>query len=145
MVLMDTDARRISALLPEFVKAPLRPIITGGRTLKFHAAPLLGRKKRYGIAAGYRHRDEVIYFDDLDNSDEWQREVYLTARSLMRDRNLRTVCDVGCGSGYKLVDILGEFETLGIDLPETIERVRQQYPDRKWLAGSYDELRAPPI
>src|SRR5215471_15918807 len=93
---------------------PLRPVLQGGRALKFHAAPLLGRKRRYGIAAGYRHRDRVSYFDDLVNTDQWQREVYSEARSLMLGNELRTVCDVGCGSGYKLVHILGEFDTLGI-------------------------------
>lgn len=129
--------------LPEPLKRPLRPLAQFGRALKFHSAPLLGRKKRYAIAAGYRHRTDPVYFDDLENADEWQREVYLAARDLMRDKKLRTVCDVGCGSGYKLVNILGEFETLGVDLPETIDRVRAKYPDRQWLGGSFDQLRIP--
>ena len=129
--------------LPEPVKRPLRPVLQMGRALKFHAAPLLGRKKRFGIAAGYRHREQITYFDDVENADEWQREVYIAARELMRDKKLRTVCDVGCGSGYKLVHTLGEFETLGIDLSATIARVRAKYPDRRWLAGSFDRLRVP--
>ena len=125
---------------PEPVKRPLRPIVQAGRALAFHAATLLGRQKRFSIAAGYRHREHIAYFDDVENEDEFQREVYLAARQLMRDRKLGSVCDVGCGSGYKLVHILGEFETLGIDLPETIARVRAKYPDRQWLAGSFDEI-----
>ena len=129
--------------LPEPVKRPLRPVVQAGRELRFHAAPFLGRKKRYAIAAGYRHRDEIAYFDDVENTDEWQREVYAAARQLMRDEGLRSVCDVGCGSGYKLVHILGEFDTLGVDLPETIDRVRDKYPNRQWLAGSFDRLRVP--
>lgn len=133
----------IFSALPEPVKRPLRPVVQFGRALKFHSAPLLGRKKRYGIAAGYRHREEPVYFDDLENADEWQREVYVAARDLMRANGLRTVCDIGCGSGYKLVHILGEFETLGIDLPDTIDRVRVKYPDRQWLAGSFDQVRIP--
>lgn len=111
--------------------------------LRFRIAPLLGRKSRYGIAPGYRHRPTTLYFDDTENADEWQREVYLTARDLMREEDLKTVCDVGCGSGYKLVRILGEFETIGIDLPETIAKVRLRYPDRQWRSGSFESLQPP--
>ena len=111
--------------------------------LKFHAAPLLGRKSRYGIAAGYHHREQPSYFDDTKLNEQWQWEVYLAARSLMRKHALETVCDVGCGSGYKLVNLLGQFETVGIDLPETIAKVRRKYPDRQWLARSFEELRLP--
>jgi hypothetical protein len=38
--------------------------------------------------AGYRHRTRPHYFDDNANEDEWQREVYEAAGSLMvRDAN----------------------------------------------------------
>ena len=107
------------------------------------AARLLGARSLYGLPPGYRDRQTISYFDDLENEDEWQREVYEAARDIMRREGLRTVCDVGCGSGYKLVHLLGEFETLGIDLPETIERVRRAYPERQWVAGSFDEVQLP--
>jgi SAM-dependent methyltransferase len=113
------------------------------RALMFHLAPLLGRKSKYEIAPGYKHRATVSYFDDTENTDEWQREVYHAARRIMIENRLTTVCDVGCGGGYKLVHILGKFETTGIDLQETIGRVRLRYPDRRWLAGSFDELDPP--
>lgn len=106
-------------------------------------APLLGRRSLYELPAGYRHRRQVSYYDDTANEDEWQREVYEAARDLMRERHLRTVTDVGCGSGYKLVEILGEYETTGLDLPQTIERVRRTYPDRNWIAGSFENARVP--
>jgi len=110
----------------------------------FSFAPVLGGRSRFGIHAGYRHRDHIAYFDDTENSDNWQREVYETARDLAREQGLRTVYDVGCGSGYKLIHMLGEFDTTGIDLPETIEQVQARYPDRKWLAGSFEALDLPP-
>ena len=106
---------------------------------------LLGPLSRglYDIAPGYRHRTHTAYFDDKDNSDEWQREVYVAARLIMREQGLRRVHDIGCGSGYKLVHILGEFETMGLDLPQTIGKVRERYPDRNWISGSLDDVRLP--
>ena len=111
--------------------------------VRMRAARLLGARSLYGLPPGYRHRPTVSYFDDLENEDEWQREVYETARDILRQEGLRSVHDVGCGSGYKLVHLLGEFETLGIDLPETIERVRRAYPARQWAAGSFEQVQLP--
>src|SRR5947209_8164805 len=90
-----------------------------GKALWFALSPLLGARSRFEIAAGYRHRKHPIYFDANAVPDVWQREVYELARSLMIEHNLRTVYDVGCGDGKKLVHYLGQFQTLGIDLPET--------------------------
>ena len=115
-----------------------------GAGMRFHLAPMIGAKTRYGIDAGYRHRSRIRYFDDTVNADHWQREVYERTRDFMRDKGLRTVHDIGCGSGYKLVHLLGEFETTGVDLPETIEKVRTNYPDRNWVAGDFEETKLDP-
>jgi len=100
---------------------------------------MTGEPSLYGIFPGYFHRDRPAYFDDTANTDNWQKEVYEAACYLMQIHDLRTVYDVGCGSGYKLVGILGQYDTTGIDLPETIEVVRKRYPDRKWLSASFDD------
>src|SRR3954452_15109321 len=94
-----------------------------GKAVWFALSPLFGARSRFEIAAGYKHREHPIYFDANAVSDVWQREVYELARSLMIEHSLKTVYDVGCGDGKKLVDYLGQFETLGIDLPETIAKV----------------------
>jgi SAM-dependent methyltransferase len=107
------------------------------------ARRLGGDLSRYEIAAGYKHRDQAKHYDATANADEWQKEVYEAARFIMTRNDLRTVYDVGCGSGYKLVHILGQFETIGIDVPETIEVVRRIYPERKWIGKSFDSLSLP--
>ncbi len=112
--------------------------------LRFHLAPLIGVKPRFEIDSGYNHRKSIRYYDDTTNTDDWQREVYENAHALMLEKQLRTVHDVGCGSGYKLVHMLGEFETTGIDLPDTIAHVRQKYPDRSWIGESFENVRLPP-
>ncbi len=92
----------------------------------------------YHIAVGYRHRQETVYFDDTALTDEWQREVYLEAATLMARNQLSTVYDVGCGSGYKLITYLGQYDTIGFDLPETVAFLRKKYPDRKWISELSD-------
>lgn len=124
------------------VREAYRKVRLGALGAKFAVAPLLGAKARFGIDPGYAHRRRIEYFDDTVNEDEWQREVYQRAHDLMIAQKLSSVSDVGCGSGYKLVKFLGEFETLGVDLPETIQAVQSRYPNRKWLAGSFDSIDA---
>lgn len=127
-----------------FVIESYRALRLAAAGLRFHLAPMVGASSRHGIAAGYKHREKPGYFDDTANSDNWQREVYEQARILMKDNALSTVNDIGCGSGYKLVHLLGEFDTTGVDLPETIAAVQQRYPDRRWVMGRFEDLSVTP-
>lgn len=88
--------------------------------------------KNYCIKPFYRARSEYHHFDDSALEDQWQLEVYLHALGLMKKHQLQSVVDLGCGSGYKLVTYLGEYETLGLELPENVELLRKKYPDRNW-------------
>ena len=38
--------------------------------------------KTYFIKDGYQHRLDNKYFDDTENTDKWQREVYTFARDV---------------------------------------------------------------
>lgn len=86
----------------------------------------------YCIREGYRSRDHENYWDDTHLTDEWQREVYLMAATIMATHNYRRVYDVGCGSGWKLVHMLGRYETVGWDVPKTVAWLRAKYPGRAW-------------
>lgn len=89
---------------------------------------------KYYIKSGYFHRNTEIYFDDTKNTDEFQKEVYMTAQQIMINNNLKTVIDVGCGSGFKLMKYLGAFDTTGIEVQDTYQHLTSKYTDRKWLA-----------
>ena len=95
----------------------------------------------YFIRPDYTHRLETSYFDDTALEDEWQREVYLRAAQLMDEGNLSTVIDVGCGSGFKLVNYLGKYETLGLDMPETVNFLQKTYPTKQWGISDFDGSR----
>ena len=94
-------------------------------------------QRRYGIKRFYRPRRRSQAFDDTCLTDEWQLEVYLHAWGLMRKHDLRSVIDIGCGSAYKLITYLGDYETMGMELSPTYEWLRETYPDRTWLESDF--------
>jgi 2-polyprenyl-3-methyl-5-hydroxy-6-metoxy-1,4-benzoquinol methylase len=63
----------------------------------------------------------------------WQKEVYQLAADLSSKSNYSSIIDVGCGSGYKLVHMLGQFDTTGIEVNPAYDWLCKKYPARKWL------------
>jgi SAM-dependent methyltransferase len=89
---------------------------------------------RYCIPTGYQTHNHPAHHDDTEFSgDEYQGEVYAFARRLMESRGLRSVLDIGCGNGYKLVTYLGEFDTVGVEVEPSLSFLRRTYPNRLWL------------
>ena len=76
----------------------------------------------------------MIPWDDTNHhNDEFQREVYLLAQKLMKQNSQwNQVIDIGCGSGFKLVKYLGDYETIGVDLPIALGFLNRTYPERDW-------------
>lgn len=87
---------------------------------------------RYCIKDGYTPRLKNRYFDDTPLKDEWQREVYETARSIADQHHFQSVLDIGTGSAYKLLKYFRASDTLGMDLPPTVRWLKRHYPDRRW-------------
>lgn len=86
------------------------------------------------IKAGYHHAKHAEIFDDSQNKDEWQRSVYDSALALFKKSNGKTVIDLGCGSAFKLMEMFGNYATLGIELKEACHWLMNKYPSRKWVA-----------
>ncbi len=107
------------------------------------AKELFGAESKYCIRGSYRHRSKYCYFDDTSLADEYQKEVYVRAASIAKAEHVKTVYDVGCGSGYKLVHYLGEYDTIGFDVPETLEFLRKTYPDRRWEHAPFSDRTHP--
>lgn len=96
------------------------------------------KKNNYCIQEKYISRTEYAHHDDSSFKDEWQLEVYLHALGLMKKYNLKTVTDLGCGSGYKLMTYLKEYDTTGLELGINLEILNQKYPDRNWLESNFE-------
>ncbi|MBC7829042.1 MAG: methyltransferase domain-containing protein [Chitinophagaceae bacterium] len=87
----------------------------------------------FSVKAGYHHAANAESFDSTCSSDEFQRSVYDLADSFALKFDDASILDVGCGSGYKLVHMLGQYQTTGIEVEPVYSWLLQKYPDRKWL------------
>lgn len=96
--------------------------------------------KRYGIRSDYVHRsiEEHGYYDDTQEEDGWQNEVYVVARSLAKEGD--RILDIGTGSGFKLLKYFADFDTTGLDLNPTLKWLNNAYPDRKWDISDLSDL-----
>ena len=88
--------------------------------------------RRYCIKASYQHREEVPHFDDTPFKDEFQRLVYEYAHTKTYEQ-IKSVVDVGCGSGYKLLHFFGHLQTVGVDVPRTVAWLRANKESRTWV------------
>lgn len=90
----------------------------------------------YKIKSNYIIRTEPSVFDDSHNSDQWQYEVYQLAYTIAKIIMKLPVLDIGCGSGYKLVNIFSDFDTTGVEIETSYNRLVEVYPEHKWLISS---------
>lgn len=109
--------------------------------------------ENYNIECNYISNNNPEHHIDIDFKDEYQKEAYLFCRDFMKENNLNSVIDVGCGSGYKLVTILGDYNTIGIETEPCYTYLRQTYPTLKWMLSGekekdfviYNELNNPDV
>lgn len=90
----------------------------------------------YCISQFYRARTQYHHYDDIAE-DKWQMEVYLHALGLMKKNNFKTIVDIGCGSAYKLVTYFKGYETIGLELPINVEKLKAKYPDKEWRISDF--------
>lgn len=119
-----------------------RPCAWGARTVSGSFPPFseyssIGTRENHFIHPGYQARLKNRYFDDTPSTDESQLEVYLFAKEICDRERLSSVCDIGCGSAYKLLRHMGELRTVGMDLPRTCRWLRLRYPERQWIESDF--------
>jgi Methyltransferase domain len=95
---------------------------------------LIQPKQYFSIKPGYHFGKNAEVFDDRENKDEWQQTVYELALLRLKEIRGNSLIDVGCGSAYKLINMLGDYDTLGIELRETYYWLLEKYPSKKWMA-----------
>ena len=94
---------------------------------------------QYFLPQTYKVNENNTHFDDTNFTGQYQKEVYLLAREILRSMTRLgsgkgkklTAIDVGCGSGWKLVNYLsGEFRTVGIETEPVLSFLRKKFPDQ---------------
>lgn len=94
---------------------------------------------KYFLPKEYTINSIPKHYNDMNATDRWQKEVYLYCKKLMTDKALTKIIDVGCGSAFKLIKYLGEFDTIGIETEPCISFLREKYPTRTWLNSGEPE------
>lgn len=93
----------------------------------------------YNIKEGYISNISPHHHNDVSYTEEAQREVYEFACDFMKSNSLTSVIDVGCGSGFKLMKYLHEFNTIGIEVEPCLSFLKSKYPDRVWVDSGVPE------
>src|ERR1041384_6506513 len=95
----------------------IRPIHMGSERVLGSYPPIscwwcVGRPANYFIHDGYQHRSEAPNYDATRKDHLWQWEVYQFAREICDREKVHSVCDIGCGSGFKLMKYFRDFDTV---------------------------------
>ena len=91
-------------------------------------------------------KDEVsnsLYWskERVDSSRYYQAGVYRIALKLLQEYNLKSIIDVGCGSGRKLKKLNNAFPNVlitGVDQEEVIKFCRASYDFGSWLVDDFE-------
>ena len=84
--------------------------------------------KNYCIYDGYVSRTEYNTCEQMSHTDEFQNEVYQSARILCVKNDYKTVLDIGCGSAYKLIKFFRDKKFVGLDLEPNLSYIKDKYP-----------------
>jgi len=89
----------------------------------------------YGIRDGYTPRLKPDYFQDIqtDFPKLWQPDVLPIAVHIARLNGCKTLIDIGCGRGEKLVPYANEFDIIGMDYGDNLDYCRSQHDFGRWL------------
>ncbi len=101
---------------------------------------MIGSKENFYIHDGYNHRSEFYHFDDTKLADEWQDEVYKHARGMAFFHDCKSVFDIGCGSGFKLVKYFSNLNAVGAEREPTLSFLRSKYPSRTWVESDFSKV-----
>lgn len=89
--------------------------------------------KKFEIKRGYKHRNNILHYDDINKKEDWQKEVYEFASGYFMQNNFESILDIGCGSAYKLIKHFGAYEFKGVEIEPTLSKLKTTYPQYKWL------------
>ena len=121
---MNTRRLKSLALFPAFLLLSL---------VKATGYLLAGKTRdHYCLKSLYWPRRKYLQFDGNVYTDEYQDEVYSEIKRIIEKNRLRSILDIGCGSGYKLMKYFGDYDTLGLEVQPALDFLKKQYPHKRW-------------
>lgn len=93
----------------------------------------------FNIKEDYLHNLNPQHHNDIGYTDQGQLEVYEFVKQKIEILNYTTIIDVGCGSGYKLMKLFLEYNTIGYEVEPCLSKLRELYPDRVWVDSGEPE------
>jgi 2-polyprenyl-3-methyl-5-hydroxy-6-metoxy-1,4-benzoquinol methylase len=107
----------------------------------------MSSRDSFFLPDGYTSREVPAFFDDAPNLSSkvvHQPDVYAFADYLLRVSGRRTVIDIGCGSGRKLL-ALSAGKRIGLDYRANIQTCRAAFPQETWVEVDLERGGLPPI
>jgi hypothetical protein len=95
------------------------------------------KNDKFEIRVGYITRKNNIHFNDTANKDEHQDLVYKRIKEFFEEKQLKTIVDVGCGSGFKLIKYFNEYKSIGMELPPALDYLKTTYPSKSWIYSDF--------
>lgn len=87
----------------------------------------------YYLPSGYKIRLRNKNFLDEPSKLLYQPLVYRLAIYIARRAGIKTIIDIGCGSGLKLAEVSNEFQIIGIDSSEVKPLFLEIVPGAGWI------------
>lgn len=96
--------------------------------------------KNFYIRNDYQIREKNDFLDTSGRSDEYQNDVYLLAKNIVENHDIKKIADVGCGSAFKLIKYFKDYEIIGYDLEPTIQQLTNKYPENEWVVSDFTSV-----
>lgn len=90
------------------------------------------------IREDYQIRKENDFLDTSGRSDEYQNDVYLLAKTIAENFDIKKIADVGCGSAFKLKKYFSDYDIIGYDLEPTVNQLNEKYPNNNWVISDFN-------
>jgi SAM-dependent methyltransferase len=103
----------------------------------------MGETLMYCLPDGYQSREKPAYHDVSSETVLWQTDVYAYAFELASSLKAKTVIDIGCGDGRKLLNFFPEFNLIGVDYGENFER-HNQLANCTWIECNLEDSNSHP-
>ena len=94
-----------------------------------------GILSRHGMSQNYSINPYCPFDARGEDCNEFQDEHYKMAYDFMIQHKLKSILDVGCGNGFKLIKYFKKMKLAGVEIEPALSFLRQKYHNDEWFDG----------